>query len=273
MSSACSSRGVDGQPPQTFRVHGIPLPVIRDAIKRAVAASARTTPGKHLLHAATAPDRQAERFTEIRNWPATAHGFEDLDFLFTSSQLDHGVASLRFDEAALLYRLVRGAGIATIVEIGRFKGGSTVVMATAMAAGSTLWSYDLHVAPRPDLVGADLDRELADALARLGVDAGVHLEVGDSRTVEIPPGPFDVLFIDGDHSYEGAKADFERWSPHVREGGHLLFHDAVDTGGYGNVYTEIQRLMSDVPRGGSFESVRGAGTIAHFVRLPSVRSS
>jgi len=242
------------------------MPMIRDAIKRAVAASVRTTPGKHLLHAATAPDRRAERFSDVAAWPTTVRGFEDLEFLFTSSQLDHGVASLRFDEAALLYRLARDAGTTTIVEIGRFKGGSTLLMASAMAPGSTLWSYDLHIPARPDLLGADLDAELADALLRLGVDNGVNLVVGDSRAVAIPPGPFDVLFIDGDHSYEGAKADYERWGLQLREGGHLLFHDAVDTGGYGNVYPGVQQLVAEVALGNSFVTARGAGTIAHFVR-------
>lgn len=240
--------------------------MIRETIKRAVAASVRTTPGKHLLHAATAPDRHAERFRDIRVWPSSVQGLEDLDFLFTSSQLDHGVASLRFDEAALLYRLARDAGRATIVEIGRFKGGSTVLFAAAMEEGSALWSYDLHVPALPGLRGAELDAELADALRRLGRDAGVHLVVGDSRTVDLPPGPFDILFVDGDHSYEGARADIERWSPHVREGGHLLFHDAVDTGGYGNVYPGVQRAVAEVSAGSSFVAARGAGTIAHFVR-------
>jgi predicted O-methyltransferase YrrM len=242
------------------------LLVIRRSIKRVVAAGVRTTPGKHLLHAATASDRRAERFRDVAAWPTTVRGFEDLDFLFTSSQLDHGVASLRFDEAALLYRLVRDAGPATIAEIGRFKGGSTLLMAAAMRTGSTLWSYDLHVPARPDLVGADLDAELAAALQRLGVDGSVHLVVGDSLTVDIPPGPIDVLFIDGDHSYEGAKADFERWGPHVREGGRLLFHDAIDTGSYGNVYPGVQRAVEEVATGSSFVAARGAGTIAHFVR-------
>ena len=240
--------------------------MIRDAIKRAVAASVRTTPGKHLLHAATAPEREAERFCDVRVWPSSVRGFEDLDFLFTSSQLDHGVASLRFDEAALLYRLARDEGKATIAEIGRFKGGSTVVMASAMAPGSTLWSYDLHIPLRPDLPGVVLDRELADALERLGVADGVHLVIGDSRTVEMPSDDLDILFIDGDHSYEGARADFERWGPRVRPGGHLLFHDAVDTGGYGNVYPGVQRAVAEVARGGMFAPSRGAGTIAHFVR-------
>lgn len=242
--------------------------MIRDAIKRAVAASVRTTPGKHLLHAATAPDRRAERFPDVSAWPDSVHGFEDLDFLFTSSQLDHGVASLRFDEAALLYRLARHAERATIVEIGRFKGGSTLIFAAAMAEGSSLWSYDLHVAARPDLRGADLDAELLDALRRLRLDDGVNLVVADSRTVDLPPGPYDILFVDGDHSYEGARADVERWGPHVRAGGHLLLHDAVDTGSYGNVYPGVQRCAAEVARAGSFTPAPGAGTIAHFVRSP-----
>jgi predicted O-methyltransferase YrrM len=238
---------------------------MRDTIKRLVAASTRTTAGKHLLHAATAPDRRAERFRDVERWPAAVHGFEDLEFLFTSSQLNHGVASLRLDEAALLFRLARQAGPATIAEIGRFKGGSTVVFAAAMDEASTLWSYDLHVPARDDLRGADLDAELSAALHRLGLAARVELIVGDSRTIELPPGPLDILFIDGDHSYEGALADAVRWGPHIRDGGHLLFHDAVDTGSYGNVYPGVQRAVAEFVAGSPFVAAAGAGTIAHFV--------
>ena len=219
-----------------------------------------------MLYAATAPDRRAERFRDVEAWPDSVQGFEDLAFLFTSSQLDHGVASLRFDEAALLYRLVRDAGVATIAEIGRFKGGSTLLMASAMAPGSTLWSYDLHVPVRDDLAGIDLDAELRDALQRLGLEAGVNLMVGDSRAVDIPPGPIDVLFIDGDHSYEGARADSERWGPHVREGGHMLFHDAVDLGGYATSFPGVERAVAEVAAGGFFTRAQGAGTVAHCVR-------
>jgi predicted O-methyltransferase YrrM len=38
----------------------------------------------------------------------------------------------------------------------------------------------------------------------------------------------DLLFIDGDHSYEGVKQDFEMYAPLVREGGIVAFHDIVD---------------------------------------------
>jgi cephalosporin hydroxylase len=39
--------------------------------------------------------------------------------------------------------------------------------------------------------------------------------------------PVDLLFIDGDHTYEGVRADFEMYSPLVRPGGLIVFHDIV----------------------------------------------
>ncbi len=41
----------------------------------------------------------------------------------------------------------------------------------------------------------------------------------------LPPGGIDFLFIDGDHTYEGIKMDFEMYSPFVRKGGLVAFHD------------------------------------------------
>ena len=242
---------------------------MRDTVKGLVARGSRTTVGKHLLHAATRPEVTAERFSEVPSWPDRVEGFEDLAFLFTSSQLNHGVASLRLDEAAFLYGLVRGLGPARIVEIGRFKGGSTFIAASAMASGSTIVSYDLHIPLRDDLQGPDLDRELEAALGRYHLGENVRLVVGDSRTVDLPEPGVDLLFVDGDHSYEGASADLRRWSPLVRAGGHLVLHDAVDTGGYGNVYPGIARAVDELVATGDFEPAPAAGTMAHLVRRGS----
>jgi predicted O-methyltransferase YrrM len=40
----------------------------------------------------------------------------------------------------------------------------------------------------------------------------------------------DFLFIDGDHSYEGVKMDFAMYSPLVRSGGLVAFHDITPCG-------------------------------------------
>jgi predicted O-methyltransferase YrrM len=233
-------------------------------VKAIVRRLGRTSLGKNLIHAAVLRDPASMRFRNVERWPPEVRGFEDLAFMFSSNQLNHGVASLQIDEAALLYSLARHVQSGPIAEIGRFKGGSTLVFAAALPAGAELWSYDFHVALRPDMPGAELDAELRGALERFGVAGKVHLLVADSRTADPPPEPLELLFIDGDHSYEGAKADYERWRAFVRPGGHLLFHDAVDTGGYGNVYPGVARLMGEIGEGWTRRP--GAGSIAHFVR-------
>lgn len=46
--------------------------------------------------------------------------------------------------------------------------------------------------------------------------------------------PVDFLFIDGDHSYEGLKEDWEAWHEHVAVGGVVALHDSRNRNGYGS---------------------------------------
>jgi Methyltransferase domain len=102
----------------------------------------------------------------------------------------------------------------------------------------------------------------------------VHLVVADTRTAPPPHDQVDLLFIDADHRYEGARADFDRWGRIVCPGGHLLFHDGVDVGGYGTAYMGVRRLMDEIDAaGGPFRRVEGAGSIAHFVRQRDAASA
>ena len=237
------------------------------ALKQLVTRLARTDVGKNVVHWAVLDDTVSRRFERVHEWPTAVRGFEDLAFLFSSNQLNHGIASLQFDEAALLYRIARDAGGTTLAEIGRFKGGSTLITAVAMHPDAELWSYDLHVPVHPDMRGDQLDRELGEALQRYGLDKRVHLVVGDSRVVEPPPGPLASLFVDGDHTYDGARADYERWHEFLAPGGHLLFHDAVRSGGYGFHFPGIVRLVAEIERSDAdFVRLANVGSIAHFVR-------
>lgn len=55
---------------------------------------------------------------------------------------------------------------------------------------------------------------------------------GDSQMVaKLWDKPISLLFIDGDHSYEGVKKDTLSWEPFVKKGGTILFHDTDYIGG------------------------------------------
>jgi len=48
----------------------------------------------------------------------------------------------------------------------------------------------------------------------------------DSKTLDWNR-EIDILLIDGDHSYDGVKADYEKYEPFVKDGGLILLHDVL----------------------------------------------
>ena len=239
----------------------------RQRAKTIVRSLGRTRIGRALVHAAVMDAPAERRLAGVDEWPASLQDFEDLTFLFTTGELNHGIASLSFDEAGYLFRLARSLGPATLAEIGRFKGGSTVLLATAKHRDAELWSYDLAGVRGAGLVGEELDAEIEAALARYGRDR-VHLVCADSRTVDPPAGGCDFVFVDGDHSYAGARADYEHWRDAVLAGGHLLFHDAAQPERYASTSPGVARLVSEIERDdAAFERVGGAGSIVHVRRV------
>ena len=65
-----------------------------------------------------------------------------------------------------------------------------------------------------------------------------HLEAAmvQSALEEWDLNQLDFLFIDGDHSYEGVRSDFEMYAPLVRSGGLIAFHDITPSKGSRHVY-------------------------------------
>jgi hypothetical protein len=65
-----------------------------------------------------------------------------------------------------------------------------------------------------------------------------------------------VAFLaNGDHTYEGARADHEQWRAAIGSGSHLLFHDALDHGRFGNCAAGVARLVAEIALDRDFERV------------------
>jgi predicted O-methyltransferase YrrM len=117
----------------------------------------------------------------------------------------------------------------TIVEVGSYHGKSAVNFAHAVRkAGNGAKVYCVDTWRNENIVqaaGEDVFHHFTANTSPYG-DVIVPLR-GRSEEVGAAwdKGPVDVLFIDGDHTFEGVTRDIEAWAPHLRRGGLALFHD------------------------------------------------
>jgi predicted O-methyltransferase YrrM len=134
-------------------------------------------------------------------------------------------------EGAALARLAGGAR--RVVELGVYEGSSALVLIRALGPGAELHLVDpfidatgwaLPAGARPSATAT----RLAVRRAARGGGPNVRWHIARSQDVgrSWTGGPVDVVFIDGDHSPEGCREDWERWHEHVSSGGAVCFHDA-----------------------------------------------
>lgn len=120
------------------------------------------------------------------------------------------------------------------VEIGSFKGKSTVGLASIAAAFELgpVVSIDPHNAPSdtdPDLNEDGTSfHDFEASLMKAGVRGQVEAHRAPSR--DVGQGwnrPIRLLWIDGDHTYDGAKLDYDLFKPFLVEGAFVAFHDTL----------------------------------------------
>ncbi|NND75542.1 MAG: class I SAM-dependent methyltransferase [Ilumatobacter sp.] len=126
----------------------------------------------------------------------------------------------------------------TIVEIGSFRGRSTIVLASAAPAGADVVAIDPHAGN--DRGPQEIDGYGAEAaddhvafttnLAAAGVAARVrHVRKFSGEALDDVAAPIDVLYIDGAHRYGPALDDIRNWGDRVADGGTMLIHDSFSS--------------------------------------------
>ena len=132
-------------------------------------------------------------------------------------------------------RLARGA---RIVEIGSYRGRSTILLATAAPEGSEVVAIDPHAGndrgPQQiygsDEQGESDHRAFRANLDRVGVTEHVrHLRLPSGEALDRVEGQVDLLYIDGAHRYRFARDDIRAWGARVTPGGTLFVHDAFSS--------------------------------------------
>lgn len=173
--------------------------------------------------------------------PYTARKFRRLEFgeLIEELSNDSSLLSKCYKpvqvrwEIEELLRILKDFKPKYILEIGTARGGTLFLFTRIAVEDALIISVDLPGGPFGG--GYPLLKGLTYKFFAKNRQKIVLIR-GDSHKLEtlqkvkdvLNGGKLDLLFIDGDHSYEGVKKDFEMYSSLVRRGGIIAFHDIVE---------------------------------------------
>ncbi len=168
---------------------------------------------------------------------------------------------LSMNEAYNLYKCARSLPAdSTVVEIGSWLGKSTYCIAKGLRSGH-VYAIDPFDAYGEDgsaqvyqekSANRDLLKVFQQNMTSLGVSEKVTPRKGYSRDFVKDFNNINFLFIDGDHSVEGAKFDFENFGHKVVKGGIIAFHDYDPSRpGFGPTYV----VDNHVKKSGEFEMI------------------
>lgn len=150
-----------------------------------------------------------------------------------------------------------------VVEIGSYQGKSTLLLAHGTQNGhkNKVYAIDPHL----DFIGinggvfgpSDLRNKYKNIVKYYEGD-NVFVVALKSNQISNWETPIGMIFIDGDHSYEGVKFDYENYKKHVVSGGKVLFHDSK--------MLEIKRFLDEIPDT-ELKFVKSVGTIKMYEKI------
>jgi Methyltransferase domain len=166
------------------------------------------------------------------------------------------VFSTWVDHLPFAYDLVEAIRPKTVVELGVYNGLSFFTFCQAMvendidgvAYAVDCWEGDEHTDAYDDSIYQDVQQHAREHYRGIAYLMKMYFQEAlrhfDDESI-------DLLHIDGLHTYEAVKEDFESWYPKVRPGGIVLFHDVMarlkDFGAW-KYFEELQRDYPEVFR-------------------------
>lgn len=124
--------------------------------------------------------------------------------------------------------LVMYARLKRVVEIGVWKGATSVLFAQAVRV--TGGSY----------IGVDVNVQSAlERVQRFGFGDVCSFLQGRSDQVPYDGSPIDLLFIDGDHTKESTRSDWDRWTQWLRPGGWIFIDNTTSECGTVAFFKEL----------------------------------
>lgn len=140
------------------------------------------------------------------------------------------------------------------LEIGSWMGLSSITVANALLSRFNFnaqvfcvdtWEGSMEHKDMPEIKGRQLYSIFEENVRNSRMDHFIRAVRGDSVQIgKSWDGPLaDIIFVDGDHSFQGCYADIRAWLPRLKPGGRMLGHDA--TPGEGGVREALDRFSKE----------------------------
>lgn len=177
---------------------------------------------------------------------------------------------LSLKEAGFLYNAaLEMAPKGEIVEIGSWKGKSTICIALALSGTQKIHAIDHHIGSKECGLVNSLP-EMKSNLKKYGVSKKVNIlamKSDDAAKIWAKGGKkISFLWIDASHEYEDVKKDFLIWSKYLVNGGIIAFHDTFFRDGPKRVVDEF------IFRGG-FSGIGFVDEITYARKVPGSPAS
>ncbi|MBU0612351.1 class I SAM-dependent methyltransferase [Patescibacteria group bacterium] len=162
-------------------------------------------------------------------------------------QADDIFTHLTTAEKRKLFELASKIDNGYAVEIGSFVGASACFLSAGMNNSTKLicidtWENDAMSEGKRD-TKKEFDENTQTSQTKIIKVQGYSTNVVED--IKAITQEIDLLFIDGDHSYEGCKADWDLYSPYLKSGSCVIFHDCGWAEGVRRVIEEDAKpLMS-----------------------------
>jgi len=165
-------------------------------------------------------------------------------------------------ELNTLYDLASGATeTKRVLEVGSYVGASSCYLAAALSInGGHLYCVDTWSnETMPDGV-RDTFVEFSRNTQPLAASITTIRKRSDEMTASDFPLPFDVIFIDADHSYPSVKGDFEKVRDWLKDDGTLAFHDAF-------FFEAVSRVVGEILATGQWQLLGKADNLVWLRKL------
>ncbi|NVM35979.1 MAG: class I SAM-dependent methyltransferase [Candidatus Lokiarchaeota archaeon] len=143
----------------------------------------------------------------------------------------------------------------TVLEIGTANGGTLFLLSRLSKPNSVIISVDLPESPY--MGGIDYKSKIFFKSFAYNHQKIVMIREDSHKlsTLEkvkklLKSNKVDVLFIDGDHTYNGVKKDFNMYRNLVRKNGIIVFHDIIEITNEDGV--EVNKFWSEIKKDNTY---------------------